>query len=410
VTAGGTTSGKNFQLDLGGTISGTVYQSNGTTPVTGVQVQVHVQQGTPCGSMQLVAGSQTNSTNGTYTITGVPVGTYYLQTWNNGTNYLNEWWASPNSVLDCSGAQTVTVTAGATTSGKNFQLDLGGAISGTVYQSNGITPITGGVIGVRVMQGDPCGNQNQVGYTNTNSDGTYTVTGLPAGTYYLQTQNNGVNYLNEWWASPNSTLDCNNAQQVTVTAGATTPGKDFQLDLGGTITGTVYQSNGTTPVTGVQVHISVGQGDPCGSIQWVGWSDTNPADGTYTITGVPAGTYYLNSYNMGQSNYVNEWWASPNSVLDCSGAQTVTVTAGGTTSGKNFQLDLGGTISGTVYQSNGTTPITGVQIGVNVQQGGPCGPTQGVAWTQTNSTNGTYTITGVPVGTYYLQTNNNGTN
>ena len=408
-TPGGTaTSSADFTFTLG-VISGTVYQSDGTTPITGVQIQVNVQSGNPCGPFQGVASTTTNSTNGTYSITGVPPGTYYLHANNmNQSNYQNEWWASPASTTDCTGAQTVTVSAGGTITGKNFQLATGGTISGTVYQSNGTTPITGVQIHVNVQSGNPCGSTPYVtGYPTNSTNGTYSITGVPVGTYYLRTWNNGAPYMDEWWASPSSSVNCTGAQTVTVSAGGSITGKNFQLDSGGTISGTVYQSDGVTPVTGQRIQVRAMSGDPCGSHQEIGHGWTDSSNGTYTIGGLPAGTYYLWTNNYG-ANYTNEWWASPASTTDCTGAQTVTVSAGGTITGKNFQLATGGTISGTVYQSNGTTPITGVQIHVQVFSGNPCGSHQWVAGTTINCTNGTYSITGIPAGTYYLRTWNNG--
>ena len=36
------------------------------------------------------------------------------------------------------------------------------------------------------------------------SDGTYELTGFPAGTYYMRLVHNGTIYLDEWWAEPES--------------------------------------------------------------------------------------------------------------------------------------------------------------------------------------------------------------
>ena len=82
------------------------------------------------------------------------------------------------------------------------------------------------------------------------------------------------------------------------------------------------------PITGVQIQVEAINGDPCGN-----WGDqvsvqTNSTSGTYSITGLVPGNYYLRTYNMNQSDYVNEWWTggSPDSSdLDCSSAQLVTV-------------------------------------------------------------------------------------
>jgi hypothetical protein len=409
VTVSNDTPNIDFALLTGGVISGNVMDSL-EQPIAGVYIHAYSSK---CWA-DPVTGSSTDI-NGNYSFR-VPAGNYYV--WANASsptprNYVNEWWTDTDGAVDCNQAGAVGVAISQTTPNIDFLLDEGATVSGTVYQSDGQTPVTGVQINVTVYSGDPCGAiQSVIGTTTDSTNGTYSITGIPAGTYYLQTNNlNQSNYLNEWWASPSSTHDCNGAQTLTITAGQTVTGRNFQLDLGGTISGTVYQSDGSTPITGVQIHVNAYNGDPCGLNQHIAGVQINSTNGTFSIYGVPAGTYYLLAFDLdsGQSSYVSEWWASPNSSYNCSGAQIVTVTAGQTVTGKNFQLDVGGTISGTVYQSDGTTPITDTQINVTAFSGDPCGAIQSVTGTATDSANGTYSITGVPAGTYYLLTWNNGT-
>ena len=210
-------------------------------------------------------------------------------------------------------------------------------ISGTVFENDGSTPVTGGGY-VQAYTGDPCGAYYSAGSASINSaDGTYTINWLTTGSYFLKAYPSG-NYLDEWWASPDSVLDCNSAQSVSATEGTTVSGKNFQLNPGAAISGTVFQHDGSTPVTGggsVQAYI----GDPCGSHSWAGSASINSTDGTYTINQLPTGSYFLEVYPYG--NYFDEWWASPVSVLDCNGAQSVSATEGTTVSGKDFQLNPG---------------------------------------------------------------------
>ena len=122
-----------------------------------------------------------------------------------------------------------------------------------------------------------------------------------------------------------------------VTEGQAVTGKNFQLDPGATISGTVYQSDGATPLTGKNIWIYAYTGSPCSSLTWVEYAYVDSATGTYTIPGLPAGTYYLQTFSS--DNYISEWWASPQGVRDCAGAQSIVVTEGQAVTGKNFQLD-----------------------------------------------------------------------
>jgi len=276
-------------------------------------------------------------------------------------------------------------------------------ISGSIHESDGTTLITGDWIQVDVYQGDPCGWHDWVtcGATNT---GVYTTPDLSEGTYYLRTSNrNQSNYVNEWWANPSSTNSCSGAQTVTVSTTDIT-GIDFQLDGGYSISGVVYQSNGITPIPDNNVRIEVITGDPCDDREWIGSAETSV--GNYTIMGIPQGDYYLQTNNMNQSNYVNEWWADPLSVIPCSGAQSVTVSTANIID-KDFQLDDGYSISGMVYQSDGSTPIpdNNVYVEVYVYTEDPFGDRLFMGGAETSA--GAYTIMGLPPGDYLLRARTN---
>ena len=405
VTSGGQ-SGVDFRLELGVEISGTVYQSNGTTPVTGDQIDIQAIQGDPCGGHQWRGGVWINPEDGTYTIRGLPGGEYYVRTNNmNQSNYINEWWSSTFDAIECGDAQSFNVTSGGQ-SGVDFRLELGVEISGTVYQSNGTTPVTGDQIDVQAIQGEPCGwNQWRGGQWTNPEDGTYVIRGLPAGEYYVRTNNmNQSNYIDEWWSSGGSSFNCGDAQFLSLTAGGQS-GVDFQLDLGAEISGTIYQIGGSTPVTEERIQVNVVQGDPCGEWYHVRGVETDPADGTFTVRGVPLGTYYLRTHNMNQSNYVDAWWTGEGRTYDCAEAGSIALGSGGQ-SGVDFQLDLGVEISGTVYESDGSTPITIIQVGVAAIQGDPCGGYNWVSDTTTDLADGTYRLMGLLPGEYFLRTDN----
>lgn len=268
-----------------------------------------------------------------------------------------------------------------------------GSVSGTV------TPVTGTAFQVGATPDDPCGavDWTTTAWTNEVS-GAYTLTGLQPGAYYLQITNTaGQDHIQEWWAAPASVnaYDCADAQTVTVTEGQDTAGIDFQLEVGGHIAGTVYQSDGTTPLSNVSIDLVA---DACTGEGWQP-GGTSDANGDYFIRSLPPGAYYLRSNTIGGGQgYLVEWWASGASTPDCSSAQPVATAIGGTYSGIDFQLDLGATISGTVYREGTSTPLANVGINLFAEK---CGvPSPGAISLE----NGTYSIWGLPPGTYYLQT------
>ena len=239
-----------------------------------------------------------------------------------------------------------------------------GSIAGTLYNTDGVTPIIEKNIQVTAYTGS-CASPVRAEQTNKLdlSTGRYTITGLLPGTYFLKT-NTSENYISEWWASPLSVRDCAGAQSVVVTEGQTVTGKNFQLDPGATISGTIFETDGLTPLTGNTIQINAFAESPCGSDTSVAYATVNSENGIYTIYSLPAGTYYLQANRL---NNISEWWASPLSVRDCAGAQSIVVTEGQIVTGKNFQLD-----TGTLFETDGVSGIW---------------KWDGSAWSQLTSTN-----------------------
>ncbi len=213
---------------LAGSISGTVYQSDGITPITGLAIDVQAHQGDPCDWSGYVSSGFTDPNDSTYTIAGLPPGTYNLRTFDDGEGYVNEWWASGESTRDCHGAGVITLGPDDELQGYDFQLDLGGSISGQVTGPDG--PIEG--LWVHAFDGS-CWDTG-VGGAYTDEDGNYTISGLPEGEVYVETCAgcDHLNYIDEWWDGAAGTTDCGAAVPVSVTSGTVTEGIDFALEKG----------------------------------------------------------------------------------------------------------------------------------------------------------------------------------
>ncbi len=120
----------------------------------------------------------------------------------------------------------------------------------------------------------------------------------------------------------------------------------FTLPGTGAIVGTVKDSAGNT-ITGTVFNVALVSGDPCGGNMHFAWTNTAP-NGDFAFINVSPGSYYVFTNNLNLSDYVNEWWDGVNGSFDCGSAVPVIVVANQVSTGKNFRLDLGGSVSGTV--------------------------------------------------------------
>jgi len=149
-------------------------------------------------------------------------------------------------------------------------------------------------------------------------------------------------------------------------------GSELSFEQVGTISGTVYESNGIDPIAYVHV-------DACSFDDTFCAGTETDADGNYTIILLPDKDYRV--FVWGQPGWAGEvyqetiWWDQATPVL-----------VGET--GIDFTLEPGGSISGTVYDDQGT-PLA--NIAVDIEDGG---------YGTCTDENGNYTLTGVPYGTY----------
>lgn len=105
--------------------------------------------------------------------------------------YLGEYHtASVERKIDCSEADSVNITAMGNTSDVDFMFELGGIISGTVYESDAATPIADLIV---YIYEDKCLEGSVIGAT-TNNLGEFTITGVPAGKFYIFASGNLSEY------------------------------------------------------------------------------------------------------------------------------------------------------------------------------------------------------------------------
>jgi hypothetical protein len=274
--------------------------------------------------------------------------------------------------------------------------DATGTVSGQVFDANG-TPLAGICVGAESASSPSSG----YGGAKTDSNGEYAFP-LPPGTYLVSFQGCGENYVAQFYPAQTS---YRTAGPVTVAAGQTTGAVDARMLAGGVITGKVVDAaTGAPPQGALDVEI-----------QTPGASDTGPRlgaqfsfspvapDGTYTVSGLPPGTYrvYFNATGTSYGAigpYVSEWY--PNAP-DPGHATVVSVESGQTASLGIELAEAPGTVTGRVTDSSGS-PLAGYDISAGVTE--PDGSIAGGGFlaVTTTAADGTFTLLGIAPGTWTI--------
>ncbi|NNJ11527.1 hypothetical protein EKD04_014415 [Chloroflexales bacterium ZM16-3] len=310
-----------------------VFATTATTPVYTVSGRITASDGSGLSDVTVSDGTRTalSDSTGSYTLNSVPAGSYTLTPVHSGSIF------SPAS-------RSVTVSGNL--SGQDFA-----AIAATYTVSGRITDSSDtGIAGVTVSDGTRT--------ANTDSSGNYTLNSVPMGSYNLTPTRSGYSF------SPTSR---------SITVNANLSGQDFIATANAfTISGRITASDGSdTP------NIVVTAARMYSYPYLIGGSDTITAttasDGTYTISGVPAGTYMLTPAKESYS-------FSPTS-------RSITVSSNVT--GQDFTSTTPVyTVSGRITTSDGSG-----LYGVTVSDG---------TRTATTDSSGNYTLNSVPVGSYTL--------
>jgi hypothetical protein len=394
VTSPSTTTGVDFSLVRGGGMSGVVTSSSNNAPLSGVTVTIFDALGTSQNTV-------TTNASGVWTTTvALPSEDFYART-SNSQGFVNEIYnnvPSPGtsfltSTLLRTGSR-IPVTAGSITSGINFALDPGGTLSGGVTSSATGLPLSSVTVAIYNRAG------TQVASAITGSAGTWSIgTGLTTGIYFARTSNS-QGFVNEIYnnvPSPGtsfSTTAFTPSAQIAVTAGANTVLSNFDLEVGGKVSGTVTASATGLPVSGVSVSIYNESGQFVTSV-------STDANGVWSpTTGLTTGTYYADTFNS--LGFLDELYNEKVSIgsTGVTSGTPFSVTAGATRSGIDFALDVGGSIKGVVTSAATGLPIAGVTVQVFSSSGTSL--TSGT----TSSTGSWTTLRGLPAGDYFVRTSN----
>lgn len=380
----GETYTQNFSLQPGGSISGMVNNQH-SQPVEGMTIAVLND------SQQWVDATNTMA-DGTYTIDGIPYGTYRVYACaecNTSTStYINQYY---DGAASFDAATLKTVNEGSNPSGVNFSLTDGNTLEGRVTDTQS-TPAPLAGVQVAAVQWDASTSQwNWIRIVETDPDGYYQIAGLPDGTYRVQAcpECSNLMYLGEYY---NDRRNVDDAENIALSNGETRSEINFALDSAGVIQGNVIGPDGN-PLANVPVRAEnvVVDGPDFDT-----WAD---ADGNYTLY-VSEGSYIVHTqlnWNdaFNYNNVVDEYY---NQAANADGATPVPVNLQQVVSGINFSLSVGNTILGRVTDSAETpSGLEGITVAAIQWETG-----NWIKSVQTAS-NGSYTLTGLPDGQYRIQ-------
>jgi len=398
----------NIQLTASGTIKGTVFATNGTTPAGAVNV--------------VLSGSSlattTTDESGAFSFSFVPVGAFTLDATDANGNHGRSMGSIPK-------------TGSVVLNNVNF---LGrGTVSGVVSDGSQ-NPVANAA--VSLSSGSMFGG---VTSTTTDANGDYSLSNIFVGPFNV--------------TASSSTLQLGGKASSIIASDQQTITQNITLGASGTVTGTIFHADGITPDPNAQVSLSDGA------------TTQADANGVYTLSFVPLGTYTISVTDpsdgdqgtgsvmigsQGQSQTVNinlngqgnvavtvlDGLGNPdasailtltgqttfggtfNAITQPNGTYTFSqvpagafaVTAsdpvtlagagpvsnsaspGGTVS-VTLQLQPVGSVNGIVLAANGVTPVAGMVVNLN----------GGVTQTTVSAFDGSFSFDVVPSGTYTLQ-------
>ncbi len=253
--------------------------------------------------------------------------------------YIDEYY---DDALEKEDADPVEVVLRQETTGIDFTLRQGGYLAGTVRSAVSGEPLPD--IDLDVYNG----LWEWVDYSDhTNSSGEFLIGALPFREYYLRcdpTSDQG--YMPQFFDHVFWSIE---ATLIPLTPVENISGLDFDLAPGGKISGRITRQDQDIPISGIPVEVySLNlQKLPLHPV-------TSQADGEYTASGIPGGSYYVKAAPEPDMGYDAEYYSES---MTIDGAIPVTVTIENTT----------GHIDFTLRSNISPTPTPPIPLGVEIE-------------------------------------------
>ncbi|MEZ4860367.1 MAG: carboxypeptidase regulatory-like domain-containing protein [Caldilineaceae bacterium] len=276
----------NAQLAATSAVAGMVTDEEGA-PLAGITVGVSNDSESDGWNSSLYAPSSVTNENGAYTISGVEVGPNRICFADYTAHYADECYDNAPTIAR---ATDVTVTVGATLT-LNAQLERRGGIQGTVTDSTGQPLAFYQVLLYIDPEDDGTWVADATHWVYTNETGVYTLSALNPDVYRVQfVEPAGQVNAPEFYSDA---LTIAGATDVVVQPGQITPHIDAQLEPFSHITGMVTDAQGQ-PLENMRVAAYNMAPDAASLPSLIPFNSTSTRqDGTYNLTGLLPGDYYV---------------------------------------------------------------------------------------------------------------------
>ena len=365
-------SGIDFTVRAGGTITGRVVDAATGLPISDVDIYADPAEGGDG------AGASTDF-DGRYAIAGLGPGRYRVGVNARQLGYIDveydDWqpWEQ---------ADLVTVVGSQSVTGIDFSLGVGAIISGTVTDAETGLPIEGGSVNADLADG------GGAPYDETDRSGSYALTGLAPGVYKVavrpQDRTQTAIFVGEFY---DDRLFWDDAVPIVISGTEEVTGIDFQLDVGGTVSGRVTDAATGQPLSGVGVSLELAQFDRYVEV-------STRVDGTYELVGLAPGLYLIGATGFDQG-YIEQFYSERPRYDD---ADFLSIGSGEQVTGIDFSLSVGASITGTVFDTDTGVPLSGVEVQRDLDEGGSHGSTS-------TGSDGRYTLSGLSPGRYRVWAN-----
>lgn len=349
-TAGTSTATLSLTMQKLATVSGHVVKSVAAgedvgEPIGMITVRVLDAAGEQFGS------TATTLSDGSYTVTGVPAGSYTVEFSDQLGDYDTQYW-NGHATFDTANFGGIAA----------HQQQIG--INGFLSPTDKPTPTDVDLKGVVSGRGQPLENVLVTAYRNgvekgsvrTGRDGTYAFTDLTSGSYKVSYDRlsgpaDTLPFASQWYLGSRSS---GAATPVPVTQDTVGTSRNVTLDSFGVITGSVLDKAGN-PIAYSDVEAY--------DIDDFGVDYSDSSSGSYRIE-LPPGSYHVRYDGWDDSSYIpfiSEWW---NNSTTLAGATAINVAPGQTVTAsprltKDLEPTVSPTISGTSRVGSPLTASTG---------------------------------------------------